>query len=238
MSDILKPADTPKEQPAANAEVKGTTPPAAPKDTPADKSQQGDNVTLTKEEHNLLKKQAAIASSAQKKADRLERLVNRKTREGVFTGKPAPEPITPPTTDELKVQGEEEDRKAEMGVMRLSTDPKYRKILDSDETLREMMTKTPINMLRMYANNPVDAEEAIDMVTEHLDSRLEAMNIDPATTDPKPAANTDEPAIPPAGGVNVAAAQTDEVMEGFKKMSNVEDAVSKMVKHKMNFGRK
>jgi len=200
MSDN-KSADTPQGQAGTPA---GTTPPAVPTDTPATSQQEPEMVSLSKEEVNQLKKQAAIASTAQRKADRLEKLVGRRTQ-GSFATKPTPEQITPPTQEELNVQGMEEDRKAKDGLIRLALDPKYRELFDNDSTLRDMLTVNPLGLIPALAPNALDAEEAIDLIKENFDGRLEA-KVPSAETQPPV---TEVPATPPTGGVNVSQQYTE-----------------------------
>ena len=216
-------AATPAEQP-------GTNPPAAPAATPANNAPQGETVTLTKEEHEQLARDAARARESQSKADRYDRLMSR----GGNHFKPQAS-ATPPSEDEQKAQAEAEDRKAEKGLMGLAVDPAYREVLDADPTLRTLLTTNPLAILPAYAPDALDADDAIALVKEKLVTRVDEIK---KSKTPPPAGTPEKPSTPPAppaGAVNPPAGTTpDAQYEAAKKNPNVESAIAGMVKIGLN----
>lgn len=202
-------------------EVK-TPPPAA---TPAPVSQGSETVTLTKEEHERLQRDAARAASAQSRADRLERS---RERNGQHFGAAKQAPPPAPSKEQEEERGHEEDVKAERGLVRLAVDPKYREILDSDPTLRDMITRNPLSLLPIYANDAFDAEDAIGLVREELDKRLASMKpaTNPTPTTPAPASDVK---TPPPGGVNADTRNLDAEYEEARKHPSTERAIAGMI---------
>lgn len=210
MSDAATPAATPTEAPVV---------PAA---TPA--SNAAETVTLTKEQHDQLARDAARAASNQRKADLYDRVVG-KNGNGHFRA-PAPAPATPPADDG---KGEDwaaaEDRKAERGLLSLAVDPSLREVLDADPTLREMITKNPLAVLPILAPDALDAEDAVNLVKGALESRKK-----PSTPPATPPATPATPPAPPAGGVNPQNKEVDEAVERARKNPNTENAIAGMIK--------
>lgn len=208
------------------------TPPASP--APAatannSSSNQGQTVTLTKEEHDKLQKDLQTArdlqAQADKRAARLEKAFGRKDKH--FT----PESLAPkpePTKEELESRAVEEDRKAERGLLQIAIDPKYREALDADPTLRNLLTSNPLGVLPILAPDALDAEDAIELVTEQLDKRV--ADIAAKKNPPADDKTKTPPATPPAGAVNTTDKQVDEEYEAAKKIPNTEGAVASMVK--------
>jgi len=177
-------------------------------------------VTLTKEAHEQLARDAARASSSQRKADLYDRMMGKSN--GHF--KPTP-PTSPPSQEEMQAAAEVEDRKAEKGLLALAIDPIYRTILDNDPTLRDLLTKNPLAVLPMFASEALDAEDAISLVKEALDKRK--------PKDTQPAPQPEAPKVPPTGGVNTNTTQIDEEYEAARKIKNTETAIAKMVAAKL-----
>lgn len=207
MTDAAPPEGTPPAVPPA-------TPPAPPANPPAA------TVTLTKEEHDRL---VGRASGNQSKADRYDRLM--KQNGGHF--KPAA-PATPPSPEEAAQRAADEDRKAERGLMALAVDPAFREVLDSDATLREMLTKNPLAVLPVMANDAIDAEDAVALVRDALTKRAEGLK-KPATPPANPP-TPPTPPTPPAGGVNPPDKPLDAEYEAARKIPNTEKALSEMIK--------
>lgn len=220
MSDAI--AATPAEQP-------GGTSPSAQAANPADNAIQGETVTLAKDEVEQLRRDAARASTAQSKADRYDRLM----RNGGSRFK-AQTPSAAPSEDEQKLAADEEDRKAEKGLLGLAADPAYRELLDSDTTLRTLLTSNPLAILPVYAPDALDAEDAIALVKEKLSARVDELRRTKAPAgipEQKPAI----PPAPPAGGVNPPSGTTpDAEYEAAKKSPNTERALAGMIKIGLN----
>ena len=196
----------------------GATPPAAPGATPAAGTEM---LTLSKVEVEQLRRDAARASSNQRKADLYDRTVGGR---GTSHFKPTA-PATPPTQEELKENAVAEDRKAEQGLMRLALDPAYRSALDSDPTLRDLLSKNPLAVLPILAPDALDAEDAVGLVREAL-SKRSAPPASPAT----PPATPPAPPAPPAGGINPTATVPDEEYEAARKLPKTENAIAGMIR--------
>ena len=203
------------------------TPPVAPTATPSGNPEQ---VTLTKEEADQLKRDAARASANQSKADRYDRLVG----SGKITGHFKPSvPATPPSKEEQEEAAATEDRKAEKGLMGLALDPAYRDVLDADSTLRSLLTTNPLSILPMYAPDALDAEDAVSLVKEKLSAKATELKakVTPPATPSVTVTPATPPATPPAGGVNPPGATTpDADYEAARKLPNTEHAIAGMVK--------
>lgn len=206
------------------------TEPITPTPTPATPAQPAAaTVTLTKEQHDQLQRDAARAGTNQSKADRFDRLVG-SGRIGHFTPE-SQAPKAPPTEDELAERTEKakaEDTKAERGLMRLATLPEFRAVLDADPTLRDLLTQNPLAVLPTLAPDALDAEDAVALVTDAL--KKKAQGLTPATP-PVVVPPVTPPATPPAGGVNPPSNLPDAELETIKKNPNTEQAVAGMVKH-------
>lgn len=208
----------------------GTTPPAAPTATPPANANQGETVTLGKEEAEQLKRDAARAREAQSKADRYDRLMRQGG--GHFKAQSAP---VPPTEDEQKSAAEAEDRKAEKGLLGLAADPAFREALDADPTLRTLLTTNPLAILPAYAPDALDAEDAIALVKEKLAIRVEEIKKSKATPPAPGQTPPATPPAPPAGGVNPPAATTpDAAYQAAKSLPNTERALAGMIKVGLN----
>ena len=223
MTDAATPAvETP---PAATppVEPKVETPSTSPAATPA--TSEPEKVTLDKEAHDQLVKDAARASSAQSTADRYGNILK---KNGLLGGsghfKSSP-PVTPPSPEEAQAAGAEEDVKAERGLIALALDPAHRQVLDADPTLRDMLTKNPLAVLPMYAADALDADDAVSLVKEMLTKRQ--ADTPPANPPATPPATT--PETPPAGGVNPNDNPVNEEVEAAKKLPNTERAVAGMI---------
>ena len=220
--EVTPPADgTPTDTPAA------TPSPAAPAPA-APAAPQGETVTLTKAEYDQLARDAA-------RARRLQRVNDRRGHSGHFTPE-SQAPATPPSKEELAEKAQQEDERAERGLTALALDPKYRPLFDADPTLREMITKNPLAVLPIYANDAMDAQDAIELVTEAFDKRLGTLK--PAETPPAEDKNPDgtpktPPATPPAGGVNVNNDLPNNAAAEALKHSNLETAVAGSVRERL-----
>lgn len=203
------------------------TPPVAPTVTP---SGNPETVTLTKEEADQLRRDAARAGASQSKADRYDRLVGQGKISGHF--KPSI-PATPPSKEEQEETAAAEDRKAEKGLMGLALDPAYREVLDADPTLRSLLTTNPLSILPTYAPDALDAEDAVALVKEKLSAKATEIKAKatPPATPPVTVTPVIPPATPPAGGVNPPGATTpDADYEAARKLPNTEHAIAGMVK--------
>lgn len=203
------------EQAATPAAPEGGTPPAAPAATPAPTPEM---VSLTKEAHDQLARDAARATSNQSKADRYDKLVGKK---GGHFGAPAT-PVTPPTSEEIAEAASAEDRKAERGLLALAADPTLRGVLDADPTLRSLLTSNPLAVLPMYAADALDADDAVSLVKEALLKKA-APATPPAPPPATPPATPPTPVVPPHEEVN-------EAVEAARKLPNTESAVAGMIK--------
>lgn len=194
--------------------------PQAPAATPPTPTVE--TVSLSKEEHAQLVRNAARAAEAQSRADRLEKMLSK--RSGTHFNNQAQ--ATPPSQEDLDAKASAEDYKAERALMALAADPAYRDILDADPTLRDLLIKNPLAVLPMMAADALDAEDAINLVKENLGRRKPAAAA-PATP---PAPAPVELPVPPTGGVNPQDRPTDAEYESAKANKNVENAIAGMVK--------
>jgi len=211
---------------AATPAVPATEAPVVPAATPA--QAQAETVTLPKEQHDQLARDAARAASNQRKADLYDKTVGSK---GASHFAPAA-PVTPPSKEEMETRASEEDRKAERGLLALAADPAFREVLDADPTLRNLILTNPLAVLPMFASDAVDAEDAITLVKEGLEKLKKPVDQPPA----KPA---DVPPAPPAGVITPPnAGQTDEAYEAAKKNPNTEQALAGMIGAKIKAGNK
>lgn len=220
---------------ATPAATNDGTPPVAPAATPAPAvapapASTPETVTLTKEAHDQMARDAARAAANQRKADLWDRTNGGK---GNSHFKTPPAPVTPPSDDEKAAAASAEDRKAERGLMALAADPALRTVLDADPTLRALLTSNPLAVLPMYASDAFDAEEAISMVKDALLKKAPAAA--PATP-PTPPVNT--PPTPPAGAVNAADVPVNEAIEAAKRIPNTESAIAAMIGAKVRDSQK
>lgn len=224
MTDAATPAATTPPEETPPVEPKTETPPVTPAATPA--TSEPEKVTLDKEAHDQLVKDAARASSAQSTADRYGNILK---KHGLLGGsghfKSSP-PTTPPSEEEAQAVGAEEDRKAERGLIALALDPIHREVLDKDSTLRDMLTKNPLAVLPMYAADALDADDAVSLVKEMLIKR----KADTPPANPTPATSpATTPETPPTGAVNPNDNPVNEEVEAAKKIPNTERAVAGMI---------
>lgn len=211
---------------ATPAENNGGTPPATPAATPATPA--AETVTLTKEEADQLRRDAARASANQSKADRYDRMI-RNGGQSRF-GKTPAQPSSTPSSEDQDELAAAEDRKAERGLLALAADPALREVLDADPTLRTLLTTNPLGVLPVLAPDALDAEDAISLVREELSKRKPAPTTPP---NPNPAPSNPPaptPATPPAGGVNPPSADVDEEYESARKLPNTEQAIAGMIR--------
>lgn len=200
MENAATPAATPTETPVVPAATPAVNP--------------TESVTLSKEQHDQLARDAARASSNQRKAD----LWDRQNKGSHF--KPSV-PTTPPTSEEIADRAAAEDRKAERGLLALAADPALREVLDADPTLRGLLTSNPLAVLPMFASDALDAEDAISLVKEALVARKKPST--PPATPPTP------PVTPPVGGVNPNDEPVNAEVEAARKNPNTERAVAGMI---------
>ncbi len=226
-------ANTPPETPPAvtppatpPVEKKVETPPTPPAATPA--KEEPEKVTLDKEVHDQLVKDAARASSAQSTADRYKNVLK---KHGLFGSsghfKSAP-PATPPSPEEVQAAGAEEDQKAKNGLIALALDPAHRQVLDADPTLRDMLTKNPLSVLPILAPDALDAEDAIGLVKEaFVKKQADIPPENPPKTPETP------PETPAPGAVNPQDTPVNEEAEAARKLPKIENAIAGMVKAKL-----
>ena len=204
MADEVTPTVTKTEAPVAPVVTPSTTPTA--------------EVTLSKTEHDQLQRDAARASSNQRKADLYDKLNGKGSRFG------AAAPVTTLTEEEKTAAAHAEDRKAERGLTRLALDPSFREVLDADPTLRNLLVENPLAVLPILAPDALDADDALSLVKEALIARKK-----PA--EPAKPAEVTPPAIttPPAGAVNANDKPVNEEVEAAKKIPNTEKSIAAMV---------
>ena len=221
MTDAATPSAAPEKE-------NGGTPPAPIEATPAN-SGQGETVTLKKEEHEQLMRDASRARSNQSKADRYDRM----TRTGGHFTPQSQAPKETPSEEQLAERAAAEDRKAERGLLALASEPKYRGLFDADPTLRSMLTTNPLSVLPMLAPDALDAEDALALVSEALDKRAGAVKPQTPATPAEPE-KKETPATPPAGGVNPGQqVLPNKAAEEALKGRNIEDAVAGSIKERL-----
>lgn len=202
------------------------TPPATPAAT------EKKDVTLSHEAHEALVKKAAdvdtarsLQAQADKKAARLEKILNDGKGAGSFIKKTT----TPPAGEAPKAgdddQGIIEDQKAKDGLLALAIDPAFREVLDADSTLRDLFMRNPLAVLPILAPDALDAEDALDLVKEKLNERLTAIKAKNTPPEKKP----DTPPTPPAGAGNPTTAELDTKYAEAKKNPNTESALKDMI---------
>lgn len=200
------------------SDVATPAPAAAPTEAPV-----VETVSLSKEAHAQLVKDAARASEAQSRADRFEGVLK---KNGLLGGsghfKPNT-PATPPTPEEREAAASSEDRKAERGLMGIALDPAFREVLDADPTLRTLLTQNPLAVLPMLAPDALDADDAVTLVKEALLKKKA-----PATPTTPPVAPV-VPPTPPTGAVNPTDKPVDEQVETARKIPNTEHAIAGML---------
>ena len=204
--------------PEINKDGKTPVPPAATPPATPPVAPQPETVTLTKEQHDQLERDAARARTNQSKADRYDRIV---ARPGAIRRDPA---AAAPSAEEVNAKAAEEDLKAERGLLALAGDPEMREILDASPDIRTMLLTNPLGVLPVFAPGALDAEDAISLVREKLLERKKPATPPPAAPAPSPAA------VPPVGGVNVDSKKIDEEYEQARKTNNTEAAIAGMVK--------
>lgn len=227
MSDAATPAANPTEAPVQPAATPATPAAPAPAAAPAT---QPESVTLTKEQYDQMQRDASRARTNQSKADRYDRIM--KNGGSHFAQSPAA-PVNPPTEEERATKAAEEDRKAERGLMALAVDPAFREVLDTDPTLRDLITQNPLAILPTMAPDALDAEDAISLVKEKLQEKADKLKAGktPETPATPPATPATPPATPPAGGVNPPSATVpDAEYEAARKIPGTESAIQSMIK--------
>lgn len=200
--------------PAAGSQT--TTPPAPA--TPVE-----EKVTVSKAEFEKLSRDAARAAEAQSRATRLEKMV--KQSNGHFKTQ---QPVTPPSQEEREAAAAIEDRKAERALVALAADPAYREVLDSDPTLRTILTQNPLAILPVYAPDALDAEDAVSLVKDALNQRVSQKAADKKAAEEASKPKPQTPPTPPAGVTNPQNGN-DAEYEAAKKQGNTENALAAMI---------
>lgn len=209
MADEVTPAaPVTTEAPVTPAATPSTTPPAT-------------TVTLAKDAHDQLQRDAARARENQRKAD----LFDRQNKTGSRFGSAAP--VTPPTEEERIAAGHAEDKKAERGITRLAADPAFRDVLDADPTLRTLFLENPLAVLPILAPDALDADDAITLVKDALHARKKPVETTPATPPVTPK-------VPPVGAVDTRTdADVATAVEAAKKLPNTEQSIAAMIAAKV-----
>lgn len=211
---------------ATPTETQVQTPPATPVATPAETQPESTPVvTLSKEEHEQLARDAARARANQSKADRYDRMVSK----GHFNN--APQAPATPSPEDAAERASVEDRKAERGLLAMASDPKYRPLFDADPTLREMIVSNPLAVLPIYASDALDADDALALISEKFGERL--TKLQPPATPPAPETPTAPPATPPAGAINASEELPNQEYEAASKHPVTENAIAGMVQAKL-----
>lgn len=221
MSEVATPAES-VETPAPAA-----TPAPAPAATPAPAVPVAETVTLTKEQHDQLARDAARAAGNQRKADLYDRHFG---QGGRFQ---PPTPATPPSAEQMRETADAEDRKAERGLTAIAASPEFREVLDADPTLRDLMVKNPLAVLPLLAPDAMDADDAIGLVKDALKARVKPAPAPAPATPPAPT-----PEVPKPGAVTTPTDQTvHEAVEDAKKIPNTERAIANMIGAKIGLGK-
>lgn len=201
--------------------------------TPANATPGSETVTISKEVHDQLQRDAARAAAAQSKLDSLRGASKRNG--GNFNATKKAAPATPPE-DESDDNGIEEDVKAERGLLQIAVDPRYREVLDADPTLRELFIRNPLGVLPIMAKDAFDAEDALSLVKDELEKRLANLK---KPTSPQPKEEPKAPDSPAAGAINPSDVEINAEYEAAKKISGTEQAIAGMIKANLKkFGRK
>jgi hypothetical protein len=203
-------------------------PAAAPTATPSIATPE--TVSLTKEEHAQLVRDAARASEAQSRADRYEGVLKKNGMLGGSQHFVPRAPVTPPTPEERQSAAADEDMRAERGLRALAFDPIVREALDADPTLRSLFQTNPLAVLPLLAPDALDANDAITLVKDALVKRKPA----PATTVP---VVPPTPPTPPVGGINANSTEVNPEVEAARKIGNTEGAISGMVAARLKASR-
>lgn len=234
-------------KPAENQQNPPVTPAATPANEggkPSDAGQtqvnkEPEKVTLTKEEHDKLvtdaagiKKAEARQAASDRKTSRLEKLLGLKGKSSHFNKTPSGDKPSEEEMEEAQnQQAIEEDNKAKQGIMALAVDPIYREVLDADPTLRNLFVTNPLGALPLLAPDAVDAEDAIGLVKDVLQTRAGEIK-EKVDKEKKEKENSENkpPESPPAGGVNPPNQETNAVIEAHKKDPNTERSIAGMIK--------
>jgi len=153
---------------------------------------QDEMVTMKKSDVEAMKgRQSALDI----RENRLKKREEKLGRSGGFRNQPANDAPAPKGDDALDA----EDEKASRGLINLALQPEYRDVLDSNPVLRDMLTKNPLAVLPLYANDAIDAEDAVDLVKEHLAGLKGKLKPVEKPADPKPEHKEE---TPKAGGEN------------------------------------
>lgn len=189
------------------------TPAATPSTTPAA------TVTLDKEAHDQLQRDAARARENQRKADLFDR-----QNKGGNRFSPTATQVVPSEEDRIAA-GQAEDKKAERGITRIAADPAFREVLDADPTLRTLFLENPLAVLPILAPDALDADDAITLVKDALSARKKPAAVIPATPPTPPEAK-----VPPVGAVDTRTeADVATAVEAAKKLPNTEHSIAAMI---------
>jgi len=183
-----------------------------------------DEVVRLKKENEQLKK---LQGQADRKA-RQERLARRRLEQRIkfdSTGEPSSteseeEPLVGDTNQEV------ERAKAESQMVRLAySNENYRKILDSDPTLRRIVESNPLALVQ----NPIDAEDAVMQLQEILDNRADEISQSSSLVKEVPKVEKETtaketPERPKLGAVNPNEVPSEKYEEDLKK-GDIEGAV-------------
>lgn len=148
MAEANASGDTP---PAAN---NAGNPPAGAGDTPP--TNQEENVTLSKKDHDELQKKAAQTSEAQSRADTLAAENARLTRGGKRK-------VPVPTEFETKEVAEVKRRV----TTEVLTNAEYQKLTQQNPVLAKVLLANPLQVLD--TEEFVDVQDAVDQVLDYLD---------------------------------------------------------------------
>lgn len=137
----------------------------------AKKAKQGktdeDTVTLSKKEFNEL--QAAKRIGKKRSRRQAQSDLSSGAR---FSFDSPPEP----SEEELNIADEREYHKLQQGVLRTVLKSKdYQKVLESDKTLSRVLENNPLSLLD---SQPIDADDALDQITDYLDELVESSKPD------------------------------------------------------------
>lgn len=158
------------DNPSGNTPAPATTQPnsADGKQTPSQETQQG-SVTLSKEQHDTLQRQAAQASEAQKRADILQKQADRNSKRKVEN----------PAFEQTEVV-EVKSRLAN----KLLTDSTYSDLLRNDAILARVLTRDPLSLLD--SDEFIDVDDAVNQVLDFLDKQVLTRVNSSAVTDQQP----------------------------------------------------
>lgn len=190
------------------ADDKEKTPPAG-NPTPSQPSKE-ETVTLSKEEHDRLQKEAAQAREAQSRADKIAQDKEKAERQARMAAR---KKVAEPQLENFEQA--ELQRAKDMITGEVLANPDYQKLISGNKLLAKTLAQEPWRLLDQQ-DGFVDAQDLADQVLTALDTELEAATKKPEGSNnaqPEPQPN---PAPAPAAsnpGGNAAPTKTEQELE-------------------------